>query len=1783
MVPHWVLLPYLGVLYRYYFFAKKNSCLAFQSRLNTLARKLYLSIDTRFINILQPQRATMSSSEKLKKFRNLRKTEFNRMQEIAEVAVNAKTDSNLQSLLKARYQDVDAIKTEFFKVHNSVISLLEADDDQFDVEDLVRKEFEQNVYIVRSVWFQLETVEAIPPTTDTSKSQIRLPKIELQTFSGEITTFNSFLQMYNTVIHQSKDLSSIEKFNYLISSLRGEALSVVEHIPVTANNYNVAYDVLIKRYKNDRQALRAHWNAIENTVKVNADNPLELRNLLDTFTKNLKAINNFKLPKDLSDFILVQMLFKRLDIATITRFELHHNSTDMPTYETLTKFLEQNCSALDNIIPSLLKANPKKIDINKASTSSSRSTRTVMTLMSNKSVRIKCFLCKGDHTIYKCTEFLNKSPSERYQLVKNNHMCLNCLSSTHSVKDCKSSFHCHKCKQRHHTLLHFENFGNTSNISNSSDASISNSSTSKMEKSSLEVIAQPTVTNAAGFSSSKFEVLLATARVGVSNGRGIFVNQRILLDSGSQTSFITQKAVQQLGLIKKRKSIVVQGLGQQETLTNMGSVDLIICPVSKNDVHFFVEAIVLPKICNNIPSKPISSHQWSHLQNTLPLADPEFDVPQPVSILLGADIFSQVFSGHIVKGNAGEPDALQTAFGYVFMGKVQENNLALPPRTTLCSTIDSDPLESLVNRLWELEAFPDIKVASPEDSLCESLYKKTYRRTEKGRFIVSLPFHNNKPHFLHIRDLAVTKFLSLERRLLRQPHLYSQYKKFMQDYLDLHHMELVSENTISSQTYYLPHHCITKPSSLTTKLRVVFNASAHLPNQASLNDHLYTGPKLQKDIVTILLRLRLHRIVITADIKMMYRQILLENSDRDYQRIIWRFSPQHPVQDYRLSTVTYGLNCSPYLAIRTLLQLANDDGSAFPLAAKALQEDTYMDDIVTGASNLLEAEALKFQMISLLEKGGFELRKWASNEPSLLSDLPVDHLSLDSLMFDQDATTGASIKLLGLHWHPTSDTFQFKVEGIREECTKRILLSTLARVFDPLGMLSPTTFLLKHLIQKIWSVKLDWDEKPPHDILRLWQKYKLEIPALNEFSLPRLIVPNRFLSCDLHGFGDSSEKGYGAVVYIVFTLESGERISFFLCSKSRVAPLKPISIPRLELCAAVLLTRLINFVVKVYKDKLPISRIYAWSDSTVTLYWIKSSPQRWKTFVCNRISFIQEHIPTQFWHFVPSAENPADIVSRGLLPKELLQNALWWAGPPFLKTYEFPTHNDFKSHSVTIEEQRIQTLTVILEEDFLSQLIERISSLNTIFHIVAYVLRFIYNLRNSSTKKIGCLISSEIHHAMMTLVKNIQSQHFAFEISMLKQNKRLPKYFIKLSPFLDEKGILRVGGRLSQSISLAYDRKFPALLPSRSKFTELLIENTHIKYFHAGHQTILSIISQQFWIVSAKRAIRRVLSKCLRCWRTRPTPLQPPMASLPRERISPSKPFLHSGVDFAGPFIISLSKTRGAKTMKAYLCLFICFATKALHLEIASDLTASAFLAALRRFVARRGRVQHLYSDCGTNFVSAYRQLNKLMETAAETEAISWHFNPASAPHFGGLWEAGVKSVKGHLLRTIGHQIFSYEELSTLVTEVEAMLNSRPLTPVSSDPNDLQALTPAHFLISEPLVALPDQDYSDVPINRLTRWQLVQGLFQHIWSRWSNEYLHTLHQRVKWNNYQKNLEVGTLVLIKNELCSPLRWPLGRVVATHPGCDGVVRVATVRTASSLFKRPVVKLCPLPIDS
>ncbi|XP_063391892.1 uncharacterized protein LOC134677381 isoform X2 [Cydia fagiglandana] len=780
-----------------------------------------------------------------------------------------------------------------------------------------------------------------------------------------------------------------------------------------------------------------------------------------------------------------------------------------------------------------------------------------------------------------------------------------------------------------------------------------------------------------------------------------------------------------------------------------------------------------------------------------------------------------------------------------------------------------------------------------------------------------------------------------------------------------------------------------------------------------------------------------------------------------------------------------------------------------------------------------------------------------------------------------------SLKILGLSWLPKEDTFTFKTSLNDCRCTKRSILSDIARIFDPLGLLSPVVFFAKYLIQLLWVSGVDWDSEVPIAIAQEWRKFKSQLAEMSSLSIPRRMVVS-FVSLQLHGYCDASEKGYCAVIYCRVVQNDGSVVVRLCCAKTKVAPLRKCSIPRCDLLTAVLLSDLIVSFTEALKDFHTFDDIHAWSDSTVALPWIRSCPSKWKTFVANRVAHIQENVPPENWHHVSGSDNPADCGSRGLLPADLIQNTLWWAGPTWLSNpQESWPQSEILSDQAASNEQKIYSLVTDSNISLIDNIMSRSSSLQRILRIFAYCFRFMHNLQKSLSKITDPNLSSEeITKVLHFLVKHVQERAFASELRCLLTDKSphsLSKPMRKLTPFVDERGMLRVGGRLSKG-DLSFDVKHPLLLPRDHRLTTLIIEDYHHRFIHPGLQTLQNLLAQEFWVLSARRAINSVISSCMKCFRARPKVASPPiMGNLPSFRINQIKPFSSAAVDYAGPFDTCLARGRGLRTFKSYICVFVCTATKAVHLELASELTTEAYLAALRRFISRRGRCSRLISDQGRNFIGASNMLQEFMAKASRAEQINFVFNPPGSPHFSGLAEAGVKSVKTHLARVVSSQRLTFEEFYTILTQIEAMLNSRPLSPVSSDPNDLSVLTPGHFLTLEPLTILPESNMVDAKLGPLQRWKLLQKIHQDFWRKWHLEYLHTLQQRHKWFDGQKNIVVGTLVLIVNEQCSPMKWKIGRVVQLHPGSDGICRVVTVRTESGELKRPIVKLCPLPLQN
>ncbi|XP_076295214.1 uncharacterized protein LOC143216229 [Lasioglossum baleicum] len=1638
---------------------------------------------------------------------------------------------------------------------------------------------------------------AFPASMVTRPAHVKLPRIELPKFDGDYTRWKSFESRFNSAVIVNETLTGSERLQYLLSALSGEALESIQHLDVTDANFQIGWTRLKEIYDNERVIVHTLMQKLYSLKSIKLSQLDSLNQFTIHYRNTLEAL--YKLGRGTKEDHLVYFVSSKFDRELETEWnKTLGDARTYPTYAAMEKFVLEQTAAVkmsnqptQQLQSSAGPAKPLRQKTNAHVIEESRPSPT-------------CFLCKEAHVPRDCSMFRSLSPLARFETLKSQHACINCLGANHTVSNCPSTNVCRQCGEKHHTLLHRGESRALSrpktsgyrNHASSVQPSRLDASTTLQTPLSAQAPARPVnseeigsnvATHFAEASPNGIQtVLLATAMVKVFAPNGQSRLARALLDQGSQSSFVSTNLVQQLRLQKVRAPISVTGLGGERTSTIDYSVQLQIGSSKQESPALLTRAFIVRGITQYAPPA-IQMENYSALFD-LALADPEPASKQRIELLLGADIFAQILRpGVRLPSNQG-PIAQNTVFGWILSGCINTPENHRVAVTTHHGTI-TDPLERALTRFWETEAVPETRILTPLEIECERHFEKTYSRDATGRFVVRLPFLKSVPEdFLGDSLRGATASLArLTRKLRENEAVKCEYNAFIREYESLGHMNRL--DGIDRSRNYIPHRAVLREESLTTKLRVVFNASSQTSSGYSLNDILLTGPKLQLDITHILLAWRIHKYVLVADIEKMFRQILIHPQDRKYQCILWRSESTGNLETFELNTVTYGTACAPYLSMRVIQEVNKLEGSEYPLASPILRNSVYVDDVFMGAPDKQLLEQTRIQVCQLLSRGGFNLRKWAGNDAESLRNIPA---ATHSHAVDLRIFNASELKVLGIRWIPSDDTFYFDLQKLavrKEKMSKRELLSEIATLFDPLGWLSPIVVRAKILMQQQWLERISWDDCVSDDTRETWNLFCMDWRALTAMRVPRWIqyAPDS-LEIQLHGFSDASRAAFSCAIYARVTSLTGETHTTLLTAKSRVAPIKTVSIPILELNGAVMLTELAAHVT--HSIGIPVTKTVCWTDSTIVLAWLRKHPAAWKTMVANRTSKIHSTLPNAVWRHVPTHYNPADLNSRGVSAEALLSSTLWIEGPSWLKRDEedWPVQQTYET-----EEEKCKTAvhnTVTIKDwDALS----RFSSWQRLIRVFCHVRRFINTVRKqTSTAPPSFLTVSELRDSEITILRIIQRSSFATEIAAFARNKPLTSgsSLLPLSPFIDQCGVVRVGGRLRNSF-LPWETKHPAILP-KHHVSDLIIRESHLLSLHGGNQITTYTTRQKYWILGLRNSVRRVIHKCVKCARWRAETATQVMQDLVTSRCRPSPPFSHIGVDYAGPYQVRDAPGRGKRTYKKYIAVFICFATHAVHLELVDDCSTAAFLAAFDRFTSRRGVPQTITSDNGTNFVGASNELARHfvevtnspeLKNRCSTLLIQWKFYPPGAPHHGGMQEAAVRSTKHHLRRIMGSFASTSEEMSTLLCKVEATLNSRPITRVRDDPECLEILTPGHFLTGSPLISRPVPPVIDEPTTHLSRWQQVQKFHELLWRVWSREYLQELQSRYKWQTEQKDLTVGAVVLLDNPLLPPNKWELGRVVKTFPGKDGHVRVVEVKTASSTYKRPITRVCQLPVNN
>ncbi|XP_055589370.1 uncharacterized protein LOC129741647 [Uranotaenia lowii] len=902
-----------------------------------------------------------------------------------------------------------------------------------------------------------------------------------------------------------------------------------------------------------------------------------------------------------------------------------------------------------------------------------------------------------------------------------------------------------------------------------------------------------------------------------------------------------------------------------------------------------------------------------------------------------------------------------------------------------------------------------------------------------------------------------------------------------------------------------------------------------------------------------------------------------------------------------MDVATFGSACSPCSAQFIKNLNAEEFKHLFPTATEAIIHGTYVDDFLDSRNTEEEIIRLVEEVKYVHSQGGFEIRNFVSNSTIVLSEIgevnapPSKDLGL--------LTSEKALSVLGIRWFPKLDIFTFTLNLPQLDTrllngmlrpTKRQVLSTVMSLYDPLGMLAAFVVHGKIIIQTLWKTGCKWDEPVDDSTFANWKRWTNLFSRLGEVRISRPYFgqgsPETCQPIQMHTFVDASKEAYACVIYFRY-FDRGFPRCTLVGAKSKVAPVKPLSIPRLELLAAVLGTRMANYIQE--NHQLSISQRFYWTDSSTVLHWIHADARKYNSYIACRIGEILTSTNLNEWRWVSSRDNVADEATKWGHGPCFEESSRWFHAPEFLWELE-STWPEQKWQAVNVQEElrsscfHHQTSKELLVD------YTRFSKWERIHRTIAYVFRICTRKEDDQVIPLEYLKQEHLKKAELELIRIIQRETFHDEIAVLQKcrnGKRagavpIASPLYKLSAYIEEEEIVRMDSRIGAAPNLPIEAKCPIILAKNHRLTFLLVDFYHRRYLHRNHETVFNELRQQFYVPGLRKLIRTVTARCQWCKVYHKIPTQPKMGPLPRARlVAFQRPFTFVGLDYFGPLFVKVKRSHA----KRWIALFTCLTTRAVHMEVAHSLSTTSCKMCIRRFIARRGAPAEIYSDNGTNFRGAANELREQLLNINQRCAESftntntkWVFNPPAAPHTGGVWERLVRSVKTALeCFHDAPKVPDDETLETIILEAENIVNSRPLTYIPLDSTNQEALTPNHFLLGSSTGAkMPSQE----PVNPLeglrNSWNLARTISDSFWKRWLKEYLPTIARRTKWFEKTKPLEPGDLVFVADEKRRN-SWIRGQIEEVYPGKDGEVRQAMVRTNNGRIRRAAGNLAVIDV--
>jgi hypothetical protein len=1671
---------------------------------------------------------------------------------------------------------------------------------------------------------------------------MKLPKYEIS-FNGDPKKYRAFRDLFEVAVKNRTDMTDVERFMYLLSFLEGDAERAVEGLEVTGDNFKEAMQILEGRFGNKQLIVNSHMEEIVQVEAVTeADDPKCLRAFYDKVEVQLRSLRTLGVDPETHGMLLIPIMKGKLpeeiNLLLCRKFD---SNVDLWKIADLMKELKSEIEARERSRTDDSGSKKKKQPKHPPSVGSLLATG-----------KLTCPYCDKGHFPDKCRVVTDPARRKQI-LIEKGRCFICTKGGHSSTNGCQAKRNCMNCGGKHHTSICLAgrdngrqrnegggggagaNAGGNAGANAGGNAGANGGGNNgggggnENPRQLVATIGGHDETKVPPPAVKEGIVLLQTACAEILRPKlesTVIIHPpksikcRIILDNGSHCTYVTRRLQRELRLgICGHDWQDVGGFGGNSA--GYQRYDVVMVAIKGKTETICLRSLVVETICTPLVGQNIDAtrKKYPHLQS-LDLADKGSGEAVEVEMLIGSDNYWHIVSTTgAVEGKEG-PVALSTKLGYVLSGPaksvtfITKSQPAVQTMACMAALSSPDELKTSLQKFWNLDS-----IGLTEDDTEVQMMTPNTIRFEAGRYVVNSPWKAEHDLMGDNFVLAKRRLLSNLRRFKRDnPELLQAYMDIFKEQRENGILEEVTSDMIApvGRTYYMPHQMVVREDKETTKKRVVYDCSSKMNGNASLNDCLEVPEPLYADLLGVLVSFRCHAVAMSGDIEKAFLRIGMEENDRDAYRVLFvddPFADDPKIVTLRFTTVTFGVGPSMWHLGAVVKHHVAKYEKQEPEVVKSIERALYADDFNGGASNDEKGVNLYKRTKQIFKDADMNMRKWRCNSEEVMKVIREDEgdrteendsNSESQAQMMLNPTDDSPHKVLGVPWDIKKDVLKVSFEKAvkkaqSSEKTKKNLLSAGAMIFDPIGAAAPVTFAVKVFYQELCKDGGSWDEPMKDSLRKEWEKWLKSAERCSVIEFPRCYDFDISASSNtmLVGFCDASEKGYAAVVYIRVVVQGNESVrkvsdetkvsTSLVSAKTRVAPLTKQTIPRLELLGALILAQLLSRIRGILQNVVRIDDEICLTDSTVALHWIQdvSKPQkRKKKYVEKRVEKIRTLVHPDKYRHVAGKDNIADLPSRGCTPEELQkQRDRWFYSSSFVRkpisewevkhSSELQLTEDMQKAMEDELVKNVKKATCLSKENWSLEKVfepQRYSSCTKLYRITSLCLKFIDKCRKKEN------VTDEVTAEDMCRAKDLWVRHLQ---KCVQQESKYPKMAESLGIEADDKGYLRCRGRLGRG-KMPFDTKHPLILPTNHWVTELIIRECHENVYHDGVKETLAELRSMYWITKGRQKVKSVLRKCHLCKLLEGLSYPAPVTSdLPEFRLHGGKAFRAVGVDFCGPVYVK----EGKEVKKAYIVLFTCATSRMVHLELCPDLTTEAYIRSQKRMMGRKGTPAMFVSDNGRTFKG------KALKRFNAAKNIRWRYNLSRAPWWGGLYERLIKSTKRCLKKAIGSRCVSYEELETVLIEVEAVLNSRPLTYLYETDTEV-ALTPSHLFCGRRLLDKEDisEDLIDVDAtiskdDMLKQAESGEKLVEHFWNRWHREYLLDLreYQKIHKPKVEPRVTKGDVVLIQEDGVKRNKWKLGKIENIITGEDGVVRGAEVKTCSGKVSRPLQRLYPLEV--